>query len=126
HYLRRWPGGDREKPHCLFYTNNAAYDQLFIKFSWAWSFLKTKILQIDAAKIQSFVNSYDKLQKFAFDLKLINEKRPHILDAETEKVLSEAQNALSALSKAVSYTHLTYTTTTLVTIYAVDVSVKNK
>ena len=48
-----------------------------------------EILQIDEDKIQSFVNSYDKLQKFAFDLKLINEKRPHILDAETEKLLTE-------------------------------------
>ncbi|MGH2248545.1 hypothetical protein ACQ1Y8_14175, partial [Enterococcus faecalis] len=38
---------------------------------------------MDEDKIQSFVNSYDKLQKFAFELKLINEKRPHILDAET-------------------------------------------
>lgn len=48
-----------------------------------------EILQIDEDKIQSFVNSYDKLQKFAFDLKLINEKRPHILDAETEKLLQK-------------------------------------
>ncbi len=38
------------------------------------------------------------LQKFAFDLKLINEKRPHILDAETEKLLTEAQDALSTPS----------------------------
>ncbi len=57
-----------------------------------------EILQIDEDKIQSFVNSYDKLQKFAFDLKLINEKRPHILDAETEKLLTEAQDALSTPS----------------------------
>ncbi|SUL33820.1 Oligoendopeptidase F [Staphylococcus aureus] len=34
----------------------------------------------------------------AFDLKLINEKRPHILDAETEKLLTEAQDALSTPS----------------------------
>ncbi len=56
-------------------------------------------LQIDEdEEFQSFVNSYDKLQKFAFDLKLINEKRPHILDAETEKLLTEAQDALSTPS----------------------------
>ncbi|HEB2389116.1 TPA: oligoendopeptidase F [Staphylococcus aureus] len=72
--------------------------QLIIKFSSAWSFLVPEILQIDEDKIQSFVNSYDKLQKFAFDLKLINEKRPHILDAETEKLLTEAQDALSTPS----------------------------
>lgn len=31
-------------------------------------------------------------------MKLINEKRPHILDAETEKLLTEAQDALSTPS----------------------------
>lgn len=36
--------------------------QLIIKFSSAWSFLVPEILQIDEDKIQSFVNSYDKLQ----------------------------------------------------------------
>ena len=43
-----------------------------------------EILQIDESTIESFVSSYDKLKRYEFDLKLINEKRPHILDANTE------------------------------------------
>ncbi|EHJ06918.1 oligoendopeptidase F, partial [Staphylococcus simiae CCM 7213 = CCUG 51256] len=72
--------------------------QLIIKFSSAWSFLVPEILQIDEAKIQEFIQSNEQLQQYAFDLKLINEKRPHILDANTEKLLTEAQDALSTPS----------------------------
>ena len=57
-----------------------------------------EILQIDESTIESFVSSYDKLKRYEFDLKLINEKRPHILDANTEKLLTEAQDALSTPS----------------------------
>ena len=69
--------------------------QLIIKISSAWSFLVPEILQIDEAKLQSFIETNDNLKRYEFDLKLINEKRPHILDAEQEKLLTEAQDALS-------------------------------
>ncbi|MGE7349849.1 oligoendopeptidase F [Staphylococcus lugdunensis] len=72
--------------------------QLIIKFSSAWSFLIPEILQIDEAKIQTFIDENDNLKRYAFDLKLINEKREHILDADTEKLLTEAQDALSTPS----------------------------
>ena len=71
---------------------------MVIKYSSAWSFLVPEILQIDESTIESFVSSYDKLKRYEFDLKLINEKRPHILDANTEKLLTEAQDALSTPS----------------------------
>ena len=69
--------------------------QLIIKFNAIWSFLVPEILQIDEAQIQSYIEAYEPLQQFAFDLKLINEKRPHVLSADKEKLLSQAQDALS-------------------------------
>ncbi|MEB7848378.1 oligoendopeptidase F [Staphylococcus equorum] len=69
--------------------------QLIIKFSSGWSFLVPEILQIDEAQIQNFIESNDDLKRYAFDLKLINEKRPHVLSADKEKLLTEAQDALS-------------------------------
>ena len=69
--------------------------QLIIKFSSAWSFLVPEILQIDEATIKSFVEQNDDLKRYEFDLKLINENRPHVLSA-------------------VSYTHLTLPTSDLV------------
>ena len=47
-------------------------------------FLVPEILQIDEDKLQSFIETNDNLKRYEFDLKLINEKRPHILDAEQE------------------------------------------
>ena len=58
-------------------------------------FLSSEILQIDEEKLESFIKSNDDLKRYAFDLKLINEKRPHILDADKEKLLTQAQDALS-------------------------------
>lgn len=72
--------------------------QLIIKISSAWSFLVPEILQIDEDKLQSFIENNDNLKRYEFDLKLINEKRPHILDAEQERLLTEAQDALSTPS----------------------------
>ncbi len=72
--------------------------QLIIKISSAWSFLVPEILQIDEDKLKSFVNENEDLKRYEFDLKLINEKRPHILDAEKEKLLTEVQDALSTPS----------------------------
>ena len=69
--------------------------QLIIKFSSAWSFLVPEILQIDEATIQRFIDENDDLKRYKFDLKLINEKRPHVLSADKEKLLSQAQDALS-------------------------------
>ena len=54
-----------------------------------------EILQIDESTIQEFVDSNEALKRYAFDLKLINEKRPHVLSADKEKLLTEAQDALS-------------------------------
>lgn len=47
-------------------------------------FLVPEILQLDEETIQTFIQSNDKLKQYEFDLQLINEKRPHILDADTE------------------------------------------
>ena len=66
-----------------------------IKFSSSWSFLIPEILQIDEEKIEQFVKEHEGLQRYEFDLKLINEKRPHVLSADKEKLLTEAQDALS-------------------------------
>ncbi|ANZ33790.1 oligoendopeptidase F [Staphylococcus carnosus] len=72
--------------------------QLAIKLSSSWSFLVPEILQIDEDKIQSFIDENKDLERYAFDLKLINEQRPHILSADKEKLLTEAQDALSTPS----------------------------
>jgi oligoendopeptidase F len=69
--------------------------QLIIKFSSSWSFLVPEILQIDEATIRQFISENDKLKRYEFDLQLINENRPHVLSADKEKMLTEAQDALS-------------------------------
>lgn len=69
--------------------------QLIIKFSSNWSFLVPEILQIDEATIKQFISENDKLKRYEFDLQLINENRPHVLSADKEKMLTEAQDALS-------------------------------
>ncbi|MGV3243567.1 oligoendopeptidase F [Staphylococcus sp. 11261D007BR] len=69
--------------------------QLAIKLSSAWSFLVPELLQIDEEKLQSFIDQHEGLQRFKFDLELLNEQRPHVLDADKEKLLTEAQDALS-------------------------------
>src|SRR5699024_8941173 len=69
--------------------------QLAIKLSSSWSFLVPEILQIDEETIQKFIDENKDLERYAFDLKLINEERPHVLSADKEKLLTEAQDALS-------------------------------
>ena len=54
-------------------------------------FLSSEILQIHEEKLESFIKSNDDLKRYAFDLKLINEKRPHILDADKEKLLTSTR-----------------------------------
>lgn len=76
--------------------------QLAIKLSSAWSFLVPELLQIDEGRLQSFVSSHEGLKRYAFDIQLINEQRPHVLDAEKEKLLTEAQDALSTASNVFS------------------------
>ncbi|RVD51702.1 oligoendopeptidase F, partial [Mesorhizobium sp. M2D.F.Ca.ET.140.01.1.1] len=44
---------------------------------------------------QRFIDENDDLKRYKFDLKLINEKRPHVLSADKERLLTEAQDALS-------------------------------
>ena len=73
----------------------ARVHQLIIKFSSSWSFLVPEILQIDEATIKQFISENDKLKRYEFDLQLINENRPHVLSADKEKMLTEAQDALS-------------------------------
>lgn len=72
--------------------------QLAIKLSSSWSFLVPEILQIDEETIQKFIDENKDLERYAFDLKLINEERPHVLSADKEKLLTEAQDALSTPS----------------------------
>ncbi|UXR78881.1 MULTISPECIES: oligoendopeptidase F [unclassified Staphylococcus] len=76
--------------------------QLIIRFSSAWSFLVPELLQIEEEKIQSFLASHEGLKHYAFALEMINHKRPHVLDADKEKLLTEAQDALSTSSNVFS------------------------
>lgn len=89
---------DQDTANDQYTGMEARAHQLIIKFSSAWSFLVPEILQLDEETIQTFIQSNDKLKQYEFDLQLINEKRPHILDADTEKLLTEAQDALSTPS----------------------------
>ena len=86
---------DQDTANDKYTGYEARAHQLIIKFSSGWSFLVPEILQIDEDKIQSFIDENDNLKQYAFDLKLINEKRPHVLSADKEKLLTEAQDALS-------------------------------
>lgn len=86
---------DQDTANSKYTGFEARAHQLVIKFSSSWSFLIPEILQIDEEKIEQFVKEHKGLQRYEFDLKLINEKRPHVLSADKEKLLTEAQDALS-------------------------------
>ncbi|MCY1623695.1 oligoendopeptidase F [Staphylococcus pettenkoferi] len=86
---------DQDTANSKYTGFEARVHQLVIKFSSSWSFLIPEILQIDEEKIEQFVKEHEGLQRYEFDLKLINEKRPHVLSADKEKLLTEAQDALS-------------------------------
>ncbi|MBX8993548.1 oligoendopeptidase F [Staphylococcus pettenkoferi] len=86
---------DQDTANSKYTGFEARAHQLVIKFSSSWSFLIPEILQIDEEKIEQFVKEHEGLQRYEFDLKLINEKRPHVLSADKEKLLTEAQDALS-------------------------------
>ncbi|QLK85644.1 oligoendopeptidase F [Staphylococcus sp. 17KM0847] len=76
--------------------------QLIIRFSSAWSFLVPELLQIDETTLQTFLDTHDDLKHYAFALEMINRQRPHVLDADKEKLLTEAQDALSTASNVFS------------------------
>lgn len=86
---------DQDTANSKYTGFEARAHQLVIKFSSSWSFLIPEILQIDEEKMEQFVKEHEGLQRYEFDLKLINEKRPHVLSADKEKLLTEAQDALS-------------------------------
>ncbi|CAM3032859.1 oligoendopeptidase F [Staphylococcus argensis] len=86
---------DQDTANSKYTGFEARAHQLVIKFSSSWSFLIPEILQIDEEKIEQFVKEHEGLQRYEFDLKFINEKRPHVLSADKEKLLTEAQDALS-------------------------------
>ena len=86
---------DQDTANSKYTGFEARAHQLVIKFSSSWSFLIPEILQIDEEKIEQFVKEHEGLQRYEFELKLINEKRPHVLSADKEKLLTEAQDALS-------------------------------
>ena len=90
---------DQDTANSKYTGFEARAHQLVIKFSSSWSFLIPEILQIDEEKIEQFVKEHEGLQRYEFDLKLINEKRPHVLSADKEKLLTEAQDALSTPEK---------------------------
>ncbi|EKU48094.1 oligoendopeptidase F [Staphylococcus massiliensis] len=93
---------DQDTSNDKYTGYEARAHQLIIKFISSWSFMVPELLQIDESKINEFVASHEGLQQFKFDLELINKQRPHVLDADTEKLLTEAQDALSTAGNVFS------------------------
>lgn len=66
---------------------DAAADNLFLKFSSETSFIDPEITALDDDTLNKFVNS-EELAPYKRDLKRLIEFKPHILSAESEKLLA--------------------------------------
>ena len=89
-------------------STDAEYGELYAKtmnlsskFYAEWSFLKPELLSIEEDVLLGYVEELDELKVYKFKLEKLNKKRPHTLDAEQEKIIAMAGEALnSALNNA--------------------------
>ncbi len=73
------------------------YD-LYVKNMTEWAFLTPELMEVDEKILDSYLNELDDLKIYKFEIEKINKSRPHVLDKESEKLISMAGSALSASS----------------------------
>ena len=90
-------------------STNAEYGEIYAKtmnlnskFDAEWSFLKPELLSIEEEVISRYVEELEDLKVYKFKLEKLNKKRPHTLDAEQEKIIALAVEALNASDETFS------------------------
>ena len=90
-------------------STDAEYGELYAKtmnlsskFYAEWSFLKPELLSIEEDVLLGYVEELDELKVYKFELEKLNKKRPHTLDAEQEKIIAMAGEALNASDETFS------------------------
>ena len=90
-------------------STNAEYGEIYAKtmnlnskFDAEWSFLKPELLSIEEEVISRYVEELEDLKVYKFKLEKLNKKRPHTLDAEQEKIIAMAGEALNASDETFS------------------------
>ena len=87
-------------------STNAEYGEIYAKtmnlnskFDSEWSFLKPELLSIEEDVLSGYV---EELKVYKFKLEKLNKKRPHTLDAEQERIIAMASEALNASDETFS------------------------
>ena len=90
-------------------STNAEYGEIYAKtmnlnskFDSEWSFLKPELLSIEEDVLSGYVEELEELKVYKFKLEKLNKKRPHTLDAEQEKIIAMAGEALNASDETFS------------------------
>lgn len=93
---------DEDTTNAFYQGLNQKAENLLTIASSYMSFIVPEILQIDEAKIQSFLDSYEPLRLYEKTLSEIARQRKHILTEREEQILSEASEPLQAASHTFS------------------------
>ena len=90
-------------------STNAEYGEIYAKtmnlnskFDAEWSFLKPELLSIEEEVLREYVEELEDLKVYKFKLEKLNKKRPHTLDAEQERIVAMAAEALDASDETFS------------------------
>ena len=90
-------------------STNAEYGEIYAKtmnlnskFDAEWSFLKPELLSIEEEVLSEYVEELEDLKVYKFKLEKFNKKRPHTLDAEQERIVAMAAEALDASDETFS------------------------
>ena len=90
-------------------STNAEYGEIYAKtmnlnskFDAEWSFLKPELLSIEEEVLLEYVEELEDLKVYKFKLEKLNKKRPHTLDAEQERIVAMAAEALDASDETFS------------------------
>ena len=90
-------------------STNAEYGEIYAKtmnlnskFDAEWSFLKPELLSIEEKVLTEYVEELEDLKVYKFKLEKLNKKRPHTLDAEQERIVAMAAEALDASDETFS------------------------
>ena len=90
-------------------STNAEYGEIYAKtmnlnskFDSEWSFLKPELLSIEEDVLSGYVEELEELKVYKFKLEKLNKKRPHTLDAEQERIIAMAGEALNASDETFS------------------------
>src|SRR5690625_1240101 len=93
---------DEDTTNAHYQAMNKQAESILTLASSNMSYIVPEILQMDEARIKSFVDEHEKLQAYQKTLDEIIRQKEHILSEQEEKLLSEASEALSTPSQTFS------------------------